>query len=65
MKKKEEEVVHKQAIEKEKAAELKMEIIKYKKEIDGRRVTCDANGNLVNIKSYMVEKVANDFVSAK
>jgi hypothetical protein len=42
-----------------------METIKYKKEIDGRKVTCDASGNIVAIKSYMVEKVANDFVSAK
>lgn len=64
-KKREEEVAVKQIIEKEKQAEMKAEIIKNRKEIDGKKFTFDPNGGVIVIKNIVVEKLANDFVWAR
>jgi len=35
------------------------------KDLDGRKVTFDANGNVVNIKNINLEKLNNDFYQPK
>ena len=65
LRRKDEEIILKQKIEKEKQIELKMEINKTKKEIDGKKLTFDVNGNPVSIKTVALEKLALDFAWAR
>ena len=44
---------------------LKNEIRLKSKDIDGRKITFDLNGAVINIKNVNVEKLGNDFLQAK
>jgi hypothetical protein len=63
-KRQQEEVIIRVKIEKEKEI-LKYEISRKQKEIDGRKVTFDADGKMLNIKNIVPDKLANDFAWAR
>jgi len=49
---------------------IKAEILKNEnrlksKELDGRKITFDMNGNVVNIKNVNLDKLSSDFLTTK